>query len=341
MQRRSFLLGSSYLVAALAPSSRDWLIASLEAIDKGQSGHIGQDHIESIRRTFAEFQQMDVIGGGGHEVRRLVAGYLTDYVLPLVQQPQSPAVQRALYEVASEQTYLAGWMAFDSGVMGLAQRYLIQSLRLAQASGNRILGAHVLAGMSDQATQLGYPAEGLKLAQAGRYGLRDLHAPAALTDLLVLEARAHAAMGDAISAVHAIDATERAFDHINPDNEAEWARFIDEAYITGEIANSLRDLHDSKNAQRFANQSIAACRLQGRNRRASLSYAVLAASYAQSEDLEAAASAATRTLELASDVPSVRCTFALDNIRERLAPHTSNRAVGDFMDQLAETARLS
>ena len=340
VHRRSFLLTSSYLVAALAPSSRDWLVASLEAADVDAARTVSHEHVDAIRRTFTEFQQQDVIGGGGHEVRRTVAAYLTDVVLPLVAQPQSPSVQQALYEVASEQTYLAGWMAFDSGAMGLAQRYLIQALRLAQASGNRVLGAHVLAGMSDQATQLGFPEEGLSLAQAGRHGLRGLHAPAAMTDLLVLEARAYAAMGNAMSAVHAIDETEQMFDRINPANEAEWARFIDEAYITGEIANSLRDLRDSANAQRFSAQSIAACRRQGRARRASLSYAALAASHAQSGELEAAASAASRSLELASGVPSIRCTIALADVRGRLAPHASNSAVGGFMAQLSASARI-
>lgn len=340
VHRRSFLLTSSYLVAALAPSSRDWLLASLEAADADTPRTISHEHVDAIRRTFAEFQQQDVIGGGGHEVRRTVAAYLTDVVLPMVRQPQSPSVQQALYEVASEQTYLAGWMSFDSGAMGLAQRYLIQALRLAQASGNRVLGAHVLAGMSDQATQLGFPEEGLRLAQAGRHGLRGLDAPAATTDLLVLEARAYAAMGNAMSAVHAIDDTERMFDRINPDDEAEWARFIDEAYITGEIANSLRDLRDSDNAERFAAQSIAACRRQGRARRASLSYATLAASHVERRDMEAAADAASRSLDLASGVPSIRCTIALADVRGRLAPHASNKAVGGFMDQLSASARL-
>jgi hypothetical protein len=315
------------------------LLSSLEAIDSGRSRRVGPDQVNAIRDTFSQFQEMDVIGGGGDDVRRLVAAYLTEHVMPIVREPQSPGIQEALYEVASEQTYLAGWMAFDSGRHGLAQRYLIQSLRLAQASGNRVLGAHILAGMSDQATQLGHPSEGLSLAQAGRHGLRGLTAPAALTDLLVLEARAHAVMGDAMSTVHAIDAAERSYDQIAPQNEAEWARFIDEGYVTGEIANSLRDIRDSGNADRFATQSVAACRLQNRNRRASLSYAALAASHVQRNDLEAAADAATHALDMANGVPSIRCTMALDGIRGRLAPHTANAAVGSFMAQLDQANR--
>jgi len=39
--------------------------------------------------------------------------------------------------------------------------HLMQSLRLAQASGDAMLAAHVLAGMSDQACMLGHPHEAL------------------------------------------------------------------------------------------------------------------------------------------------------------------------------------
>jgi hypothetical protein len=42
----------------------------------------------------------------------------------------------SLFTAASEQTYLLGWMAFDDGRQALAQRYLLQSLRLTQASGD-------------------------------------------------------------------------------------------------------------------------------------------------------------------------------------------------------------
>jgi hypothetical protein len=212
-------------------------------------------------------------------------------------------------------------------------------VRLAQASGNRVLGAHVLAGLSDQATQLGHPAEGRSLAQAGRHGLRGQQAPAAMTDLFVLEARAHAALGSAMDAVHAIDAAEQWYDRIDVESEAEWARFIDEGYVAGEIANSLRDVGDADASERFAMQSIAACRVQGRGRRASLSYAAMAGARLQGGDVEGAAEAAQRSLGLAEGVPSIRCTTALQGLSERLSWHAGNTAAGEFVEALAAAGR--
>ncbi|KWW99161.1 Transcriptional regulator [Carbonactinospora thermoautotrophica] len=343
VKRRDLIVRAPFALAALAAPSRDWLVASLEEATGGGSARNGMAQVEAMRKMFAIFQEMDVIQGGGDTARRAVAQYLTGHVLPLIREDHPEEVHKALCEVAAEQTYLAGWMAYDSGQHGLAERYLIQSLRLAQESGNRVLGSHVLAGMSDQATQLGYPDEGLKLARAGRHGLQGLVAPAALTDLYVLEARALARMGRRDECAATLLRAEQTFDLIKPDEEPEWARFIDEAYVMGEIANSLRDLGDARGAEQYALQSVSASRRQGRARRGALSQTVVAVAHTQRGDLEAAVSAAYEALEMASRVPSsgaTRCVAALDDLRARLVPHQRNATVRELMDRMHETVTV-
>ena len=62
-------------------------------------------------------------------------------------------------------------MAVDTGQPGLAQRYYIQALRLAQAAGDRGYGGYVLAAsMSHLAAQLGNPREIAQLARAAQEG---------------------------------------------------------------------------------------------------------------------------------------------------------------------------
>ncbi|MEX5637593.1 DPY30/SDC1 family protein [Parafrankia sp. FMc2] len=285
------------------------------------------------------FQEIDVIQGGGEIARRAVAQYLTEHVLPLLKESQPAQIQQALAEVAAEQTYLAGWMAFDSGQHGLAQRYLIQSLRLAEASGNRMLGSHVLAGLADQATMLGHPEEGLRLARTGQHGLRGLRAPAALTDLYVLEARALAAMGRGTETAQAISAAERTFGLINVGNEPEWAKFIDEPYIAGEIANSLRDVGDPAEAQRYARQSVTAARKQNRGRRGALSQTVVAVGYAQTNDIDAAIAATHQAMDIAAGVPtSARYVTAMKDLRGRLAPYQREPGARELLARIDRTA---
>src|SRR4029453_14574678 len=139
--------------------------------------------VAPIRRTFGLFQEMDVMRGGGH-ARHQLASYVTTVVPPPPRENDaSPATGRALYEAGAEQLYLLGWMAYDDGQHPLAQRHLVQSLRLAQEAHRPELGAHLLAGLSDQAALPGHPDQALQLARAGRAGLRGIDSPACLADL--------------------------------------------------------------------------------------------------------------------------------------------------------------
>src|SRR5262249_22204264 len=146
------------------------------------------------------------------------------------------------------------------------------------ASENKVLGAHVLAGMSDQANLLGHPHEALMLARSGQRGITLSDSPACLADLYILEARALASFGKQNENVvaQAVVRAENAFQQIVPKNEPEWARFIDPAYLFGEAAHCFRDLGDATQIARFGGESAAEASRQRRARRGALSQAALA-----------------------------------------------------------------
>ncbi|WP_432157957.1 hypothetical protein [Streptomyces sp. bgisy153] len=227
-------------------------------------------------------------------------------------------------------------MAYDNGEHGVAQRYLIQSLRLAEESGNAALGSHVLAGMADQATLLGDPAEGRRLAQAGRLGLTHANSPACLADLWCLEARALALLGDKTAAVRAVVESEKAYANARLNEEPEWAAFIDPAYLHGEHANTFRDLGDAVSADEHARRSIDHARSQKRARRGAMSQAALAVSHLQRNDLEAAYAAGVRTLNLTQQVRSSRAVEAVHDLQRRMRPFGSHRLVADFNERARE-----
>ena len=322
----------AYAVGALCIPSRDWLLATLDNRSP-RPPRIGMTEIDGMRTIFAAFQEMDVCGAGGGRARSALVDYFDTRIAPLLSQHHPPDVRRALFGAASEHTYLAGWMAYEAANHGLAERYLIQSLRLAEESGHQLLGAHVLAGMSDQATLLGHPGEGLRLAQAGQHGLHQHTSSAALVDLYTLEARAHARLGHRRAALAAIAQAERAFDLVQPDNEPEWARFIDVPYLWGEFANSARDLQLPDLAERFAQRSIHESQRQHRARRGALSTYSLAVAQLQHKDLDAACDTGYRAVTLASSVHSARLTQALEDFAKRLTPHRHEPAVAAFHER--------
>ncbi|HEX5741863.1 MAG TPA: hypothetical protein VFY17_09975 [Pilimelia sp.] len=330
-----------FLVAALGGPSRDWLLAQLDevAAERGPR-KLGLREVAGIREMFALFQEMDVMRGGGH-ARTALVEYLNSYVFPLLARDHDARTTRALQEAAAEQAYLVGWMAYDDGAHGLAQRYLIQALRLAQEAGAAALGAHVLAGMSDQTNLLGHPREALALARAGRQGITPDDSPACLADLYILEARASAAIGDGPAATRAVAAAERAFDRVDHQDEPEWARYIDKPYLFGEAAHCFRDLRQPDETDRFAEESATGAAQQGRARRGALSCAASAAASLMRGNIEEAAAKAMRVVELAATVNSARCVETVRRLQHQLAPHARLPEVGQFRTRAAELLGLA
>ncbi|WP_228837851.1 hypothetical protein [Nocardia amamiensis] len=331
MDRRKFLTTASFAAVAAIGPSRDWLLNTLDQLPDERQ-RVRLEDVTAVKNMFGTFQEMDIFQGGGSG-RLVLAAYMNEHVYPLLRRTHSEEVRLALYSAAAEQTYLLGWMAFDNGEHGAAQRYLIQALRLAEESRDTALGAHVLAGMADQATLLGHPHEGRRLAQAGRQGLSKVNAPACLADLWTLEARALAAMGDKSGVAHAINAAERAFAVVESDREPEWARFIDQAYICGEWANAFRDLGQPDEAEPHARRSIAYARTQNRARRGALSHAALAVVHMQKRDLEAAHAAGVRTLDLSRRVKSSRSVEAVRDVQQRMMAFGAHPLVADFNER--------
>ncbi|MGH3367468.1 MAG: hypothetical protein ACRDOY_09710, partial [Nocardioidaceae bacterium] len=109
LRRRGFLHHGTFLaVAAIAPS-RDWLLAVLDATERRPGSRISEHHVSVIRQAFADFQEADVMHGGGY-ARQALTEYVTGRVLPMLQDvdPRSDT-GATLFAAASEQTYLLGW----------------------------------------------------------------------------------------------------------------------------------------------------------------------------------------------------------------------------------------
>ncbi|WP_245572412.1 hypothetical protein [Actinokineospora enzanensis] len=338
--RRS-VVRAPFVLAALAAPSRNWLISTLEeTADERGPRAVGMRQVAGIREMFALFQEMDVMRGGGH-ARTALIEYMNSYVMPLTRKQHPEPVQRAIHESAAEQAYLVGWMAYDDGQHGLAQRYLIQALRLAEASGNSVLGAHVLAGMSDQANLLGHHDEALNLARAGRSGITIADSPACFADLCVLESRAHASLGDSRAALSSAVKAEEVFGQVESDNEPEWARFIDLPYVFGELAHTFRDLRMPAESERFAAESASAADSQGRARRGALSHAALAVGALERNDVETAAARALTVVDLAGSVNSWRAIETVRDLQHRLAPFATTPEVATFNDRARQVLGLA
>ncbi len=259
--------GTQVAPAALVEPSRDWLITPADTeVARASGPRVGASDVAAVAATTASLVELDRRWGAGH-VRPLVVHYLSGVVAGLLGGSYREAVGRELFRAAARLTELAGYMAVDTGLPGLAQRYYIQALRLSQAAGDRGFGGYVLAaGMSHLAAELGNPREVIQLARAAQEGARGRVTPRAEALFLAAEARGYAQLGDAEScrraAGAALAALERADDAAADD--APWVRHFDSAYLADELAHCHRDLGQGRAAQDRAAEALAAHPRAGR-----------------------------------------------------------------------------
>ncbi|WP_062217017.1 hypothetical protein [Streptomyces sp. NBRC 109706] len=324
--------GSQVAPAALVEPSRDWLITPPDAEVARSSGpRVGEADVAAVVSTTAALVDLDRRWGSGH-VRPLVVHYLNGTVAGLLAGSYREATGRELFAAAARLTELAGYMAVDSGLPGLAQRYYIQALRLAQASGDRGFGGYVLAaGMSHLAAELGNPREVIQLARAAQEGTRGRVPARAESLFLAAEARGHAQLGDREgcrrAASDALAAHERAG---GEGEEPAWISHFDTAYLADELAHCHRDLGQGRAAQRRAAEALAA-HPEKRTRRRAIGMLIMATGQLQEGDLEHACHTANEAGGLLGGLRSGRGAEYFGDFRARLEPHRDHQLVRDFV----------
>ncbi|MFI9721419.1 transcriptional regulator [Streptomyces sp. NPDC052396] len=332
--RRDFLSGTSVAASALVEPSRDWLITGADAqVARSAGARVGPSDVEAVKSTTAALVELDHRYGSGH-VRPVVVHYLNSVVSGLLAGSYREAVGRELFAAVARLTELAGYMAVDTGQPGLAQRYYIQALRLAQAAGDRGYGGYVLAAsMSHLAASLGNPREIAQLAKAAQEGARGQVTPRVESMFYAAEARGHALLGDARScqtvAAKAVTKLEQADGGGESGDDPVWIRHFDRAYLSDELAHCHRDLGQPEPARRHAEEALAV-HPPGRVRRRAIGMLLLATAQVQQREVEAACATGTRAVELLGTLRSNRGAEYLDDFRQRLEPFREEPMVREF-----------
>lgn len=331
ISRRSLLGTVPFVASALVDPQRRWLLWLLE---DEQASHLAtfagsSSAVEQVEAMIQMFDLMDNRFGGGN-VRPSIVGYLSTQLVPMLQQRSLPSNQsRALYVYAAKLTAMAGWCSYDTADYGLAERYMIQALRLCAEGGDKVLGGQIFAGMSHLATSLGDPTEGVALARAGIATAKSSGSPLGLMRLHAMAARGHAMLGDSRRATASLVAAGAALDQSRgPAEESTWVRFLDHHYLEAEAALVHRDLGEATAGERLAAASVEAN--SDRRRRQAISCSVLATTLLQQDQLDAAVGTAGTALDLLGGVHSERSVQALRDFRARLAPHRNESVVRDF-----------
>lgn len=121
--------------------------------------------LDQIEQSIPLLQRLDDANGGGAHLP-YVGAQLRAVALLLREGGHTGSVELRLFAALAELAQLAGWMAFDAGKHGLAQRYLFTALRTAREAGYHPMAAHALGDLAFQAASRGYPADAVPLGEA-------------------------------------------------------------------------------------------------------------------------------------------------------------------------------
>ncbi|MGK5629887.1 regulator [Streptomyces sp. URMC 123] len=316
------------------PPQARYPVPRQRSAERGPGQKVTAGDISALRSVGELFRTLDHAYGGGH-ARQALVRYLEHEAEPMLRGSYGEAIGRRLFAAVADLTRLAGWTSYDIAAHGLAQRYFVQALRLAQAAGDRPYGSYVLVTMSRQAVYLGHGREAVQLARVAQQGIGG-GAPAVVQSLMhAVEARGHAVLGDVRSCTASLARAERALEAARPGDEVpHWARPFDESQLADEFGHCHRDLQQYRHAAQYAERSLQ-LRGPGYARSRLFCRVVLATARLGLGDLEQACSLGIESAQQAAEMRSVRAHEYVRDFERRLEPYRDAAAVRGYRERVA------
>lgn len=302
--------------------------------DRSPGQRVSGGDVAALRSVGELFRTLDNAYGGGH-ARQALVRYLEHETEPMLRGTYGEATGRRLFSAAADLTRLAGWTSYDIAAHGLAQRYFVQALRLAQAAGDRAYGSYVLITMSRQAVYLGHGREAVQLARVAQQGIGSSAPPVVQALLHAVEARGHGVLGEARHCTTSLARAERALEIARPgDDVPHWARYFDEAQLADEFGHCHRDLQQYRAAAQHAERSLQ-LRSPAYARSRLFCRVVLASARLGLGELDQACALGVEAAQQAAEMRSVRATEYVRDFERRLEPYRDAAAVRSYRDRVA------
>ena len=261
--------------------------------------------------------------------------------------------RRRLFQIWAGFAELAGWMSFDQGLHGAAQRYYLLALHACREASAPELAAHVIGNMIKLSNSLGHYSDSLSLARAGLYVLPK-HNSLVRTELLSLEAQGYAGLGSQVpsDAVRSIETGIAVWHDRTDEPQPDWLHHMTQAAeVDCGAANTYTQLalaaedrprwqHYAEQAERYTLSTRQARSNPYERSRIVDEVRLARVRLAQREPLEAVR-VATHALNMAGQMKSsIVCDWLLRFHGECGHHYATLRPASDFTDQLRDYLQL-
>lgn len=227
--RREFLELSLLTGTTLVAPVRQW--AATVPLTAPKPEKVGSDEINELERAVALFRSWDAAGTGGLH-RKAVVGQL-NAVAEIVRRPHAPRARSRLLHVAAELAQLAGWMTFDAGLCGPAQRYFLYALRACQVTDSDDLAAKVVGDLAQVSNSRAQYDDSLAMVRTALGSVPRGANPLVRSELLGHQAYAYARLGpsEVANACRSVESSVEAFDQATEDSRTGWNQYMDRAEV--------------------------------------------------------------------------------------------------------------
>ncbi|WP_405735102.1 transcriptional regulator [Streptomyces sp. NBC_01537] len=234
MRRRS-VVKSAFSASVFGPASREALVMPPDTVIGGRGLHkVTAADIDLLDEQTQLYGKLDSQHGGG-KFRGVFASLMDTHATPMLNGTFSARTGRRLYGSVADAVLAMASMAYDDQLPGLAQRYDLQAMRLAQAIGDRARITRVHIHQARLAATQGGGDDVLAHARSAVLAA-DGAPPLVRAYACVTEARAWALNGHPDHVMAAVKRAREFFSRAHPSAGPSWLEWFDRRELEGQAA---------------------------------------------------------------------------------------------------------
>lgn len=329
------------LTAAVLDQLRGAVVAARNRVGRE---YVLPEQVDLISAHVAALRRLDDRHGGGALSLRYVTAELRSVIDLVEYASYGRQTGEQLLTIVADLAQLLGWLSFDSGRYGAAERYLLLSLGVCRALGASDRAANAIGMLSYVSAFAGHGPQAVRLAEAAERecGLGD---PVLRARLLGREATAAAADGDLaqfrrqsqaaanLLQRHAVGDPPSFLYYLTPEQLAAEAGQALVVLAERTTVNRRRLLSEAAETLSGAVTAMAAPGPSGYARSALLHTTFLARARLLRGDLDEAVAAMRTGLGLLGQVQSPRARSYLRGLRSDMARRSRSEVVREFLDE--------
>ncbi|WP_416563565.1 hypothetical protein [Nocardia testacea] len=301
---------------------------------------VSSEFVDYLERDLAELRRLDD-GHGGRLLKRAVELRLGQVSEVLRNCSFTTTLARRLFSVAGQMAQMVGWLAFDLGDNGLAQRMYLVGLRAAAAAGDRALGALILSCIAQQQAWRDRSGDAVSIMNT-LIEVKQPMPPRVRALLAMRRARAFAAANMPTDTTRSLDRAFESLETATEEQDPQWVYWMTSAVLSSEAGRcylllgdrSRAEIHLSEGLSRVGNEATRDKVLYG----LSLALAHMPGT-SGAGSLEMVCHQAEQVLPLLSRVGSARCRELFDSVLTELRPHSRVIAVRELIDKATSLQR--